>query len=562
MNSFFRRHLRLFQFPAVGGAIFAFLIVLGGCDGDGKNLSSRPSTNSTRSPGVRRWASPKNGDYQKMMHEAQPQQLSMSSDTSDFEPSPLFQTEAYDATVENDFVAALSNPLSTFSIDVDTASYSNVRRMIHQGQVPPSGAVRIEEFVNYFRYDYPEPEGKHPFSVTTEVAQCPWNEDHQLVRIGLKAKSLKDTKRPQCNLVFLIDVSGSMQSENKLPLVKAALQSLVERLKKEDRIAIVIYAGGSGMALDSTPVKNSSKIRSAIEKMQASGSTNGGAGIQLAYEIAQSNFVERGVNRVILCTDGDFNVGTTSQSALVDLITKKRASQVYLTVLGFGDGNLNDSLMEKLADKGNGNYAYVDGLSEARKVLTEQASSTLVTVAKDVKIQVDFNPRHVRSYRLIGYENRSLADQDFRDDTKDAGEIGAGHAVTAFYEIVPSEYDADIREDRGSEFVKASIKSESDSKTLLTVNLRYLQPDDDSASEFQVRVDARKRLSDPSSDLAFATSVIGYGMLLRQSKFTGSMNWNWVVETAEENIGRDPQGLREEFVELCKQAAAITPAQQ
>jgi Ca-activated chloride channel homolog len=337
---------------------------------------------------------------------------------------------------------------------------------------------------------------------------------------------------------------------------------LVERLKKEDRIAIVVYAGDSGMALESTPVKNSSKIRSAIEKLQASGSTNGGAGIQLAYEIAQSNFIERGVNRVILCTDGDFNVGTTSQSALVDLITKRRASQVYLTVLGFGDGNLNDSLMEKLADKGNGNYAYIDGLSEARKVLTEQTASTLVTIAKDVKIQVDFNPRHVRSYRLIGYENRSLANQDFRDDTKDAGEIGAGHTVTAFYEIVPSDYDGDLREDRGSEFVKASIKSESDSKTLLTVNLRYLQPDEDSASEFQVRVDARKRLSNPSSDFAFATSVIGYGMLLRQSKFAGSMNWHWVVQTAEENIGRDPQGLREEFVELCKQAAAIAPAQQ
>jgi Ca-activated chloride channel homolog len=558
MNSFFRRHLRLFQFPAVSGAIFAFLIVLGGCDGDGRNLNSRPSTNSTRSPGVRRWAPAQNDDYQKVMQEAQQQQSSISSDTSDFE----LQTEAYDATVENDFVAALSNPLSTFSIDVDTASYSNVRRMIHQGQVPPSGAVRIEEFVNYFRYDYPEPEGKYPFSVATEVAQCPWNEDHQLVRIGLKAKSLKDTKRPQCNLVFLIDVSGSMHSENKLPLVKAALQSLVERLKKEDRIAIVVYAGDSGMALESTPVKNSSKIRSAIEKLQASGSTNGGAGIQLAYEIAQSNFIERGVNRVILCTDGDFNVGTTSQSALVDLITKKRASQVYLTVLGVGDGNLNDSLMEKLADKGNGNYAYIDGLSEARKVLTEQAASTLVTIAKDVKIQVDFNPRHVRSYRLIGYENRSLANQDFRDDTKDAGEIGAGHTVTAFYEIVPSDYDGDLREDRGSEFVKASIKSESDSKTLLTVNLRYLQPDEDSASEFQVRVDARKRLSNPSSDFAFATSVIGYGMLLRQSKFAGSMNWHWVVQTAEENIGRDPQGLREEFVELCKQAAAIAPAQQ
>jgi Ca-activated chloride channel homolog len=555
MNSVHRNHVNLFQLVSTGVAIIACLVTLFGCDGNG-------DTTHPPSMGARRWATERNDDYTQKMQEAQRRRMFPGSENGSLEQPPQFQTEAYDATVENDFASALSNPLSTFAIDVDTASYSNLRRMISQGQLPPSGAVRIEELINYFRYDFPDPDDEHPFSVTTDVAQCPWNEEHQLVRIGLQAKSLKASKRPQCNLVFLIDVSGSMQSENKLPLVKASLQALVKRLKQNDRIAIVVYAGDSGVALDSTPIKNSRKIVSAIEMLKANGSTNGGAGIRLAYGIAQANFIDQGVNRVILCTDGDFNVGTTSQSDLVDLITEKRASQVYLTVLGFGEGNLNDSLMEKLSDKGNGNYAYIDGLPEARKVLSEQVEGTLVTIAKDVKIQVDFNPRHVHSYRLIGYENRKLANQDFRDDTKDAGEVGAGHSVTAFYEIVPSDYGDAVGEEHGSEFVKASIAPESDSKTLLTVNLRYQKPEGGSASEFQVRLDSDKRFEKPSSDFAFATSVIGYGMLLRKSEFSGSTSWDWVIETAEENSVRDPSGIRKEFVQLCKQAAALSYGQQ
>lgn len=465
-----------------------------------------------------------------------------------------FNTEEYDAIIENSFADALANPLSTFSIDVDTASYSNVRRFILAGELPPAGAVRIEELVNYFNYDYPEPTGEHPFSVTTEIAACPWNIEHRLLRVGLKGESIEQDQRPPCNLVFLLDVSGSMLAPNKLPLVKSAMGLLVSNLQPGDRVAIAVYAGASGLVLDSTSVADSAAILDAIQRLTAGGSTNGGKGIQLAYQVAQRNFREGGINRVILCTDGDFNVGTTSNSELVELIQEKARSNVFLTVLGFGAGNLKDSKMEQLADRGNGSYAYIDNLLEARKVLVEQVGATLQTIAKDVKIQVDFNPQHVQAYRLLGYENRQLENRDFRDDAKDAGEIGAGHTVTALYEIVPSGSHQELEPERASEFVQQRLAPGGQEGTLLTVNLRYKQPEAPESCEFQVRLAADEISAEPSSDFQFAAAVAAYGMLLRHSAHAGKATWDWVVETAQANAGTDRSGLRTEFVQLAKTA--------
>ena len=359
-----------------------------------------------------------------------------------------FNTESYDHIVENPFLSAKQNPLSTFSIDVDTASYSNMRRFLNEGELPPPGAVRIEELVNYFNYDYPQPDGDVPFSVNVEVAGCPWNTDHRLARIGLKGREIQVEQRPSSNLVFLLDVSGSMGNANKLPLVKSGMKLLLDQLDEHDRVAIVVYAGSSGLVLDSTTADQKPIILSSLDRLEAGGSTNGGEGIQLAYAVAVDHYLEGGVNRVILCTDGDFNVGTTNQSQLIRLIEEKAQTGVYLSVLGFGMGNYKDSTMEKLADKGNGNYAYIDTMREAHKVLVEEMSGTLITIAKDVKIQIDFNPAQVAGYRLIGYENRMLRAEDFKNDAKDAGEIGAGHTVTALYEIVPAGYPVPESDDR------------------------------------------------------------------------------------------------------------------
>ncbi len=349
-----------------------------------------------------------------------------------------FNTEAYRHIVENPFLDVTRAPLSTFSIDVDTAAYSNTRRFLNEGRLPPKDAVRIEELINYFAYDYPQPVGDAPFSVTTEVAQCPWNSAHRLVHVGLQGKRLSRAQLPPANLVFLLDVSGSMQEPNKLPLVKSALSLLAEQLTERDRVALVVYAGSSGLVLPATTGDRKGEILAAIERLEAGGSTNGGAGIQLAYKVAADNFIRDGINRVILATDGDFNVGVTNEGDLVRLIEAKRQSGVFLSVLGFGTGNVKDATMEQLADKGNGNYAYIDTAAEARKVLGQQLGGTLATIAKDVKLQLEFNPARAAAYRLIGYENRLLRDEDFNDDTKDAGEIGAGHTVTALYEVVPA----------------------------------------------------------------------------------------------------------------------------
>ncbi len=464
-----------------------------------------------------------------------------------------FNTEEYDELPENRFVSAFDQPQSTFAIDVDTAAYANLRRMLQAGQLPPKGAVRIEELVNYFPYAYPEPTGEHPLDVFVQAAPCPWQTEHQLVRVALKGKSVSIEERPGANLVFLVDVSGSMQAENKLALVQQSLKLLVKELREDDRVAIVLYAGSSGCALPSTPARQAATILEAIEEMRAGGSTNGAEGIQLAYQIAEKNFIDGGINRVLLCTDGDFNVGITSRSDLIDLITAKAKRDVFLTVLGFGIGNLKDSTMEQLADRGNGNYAYIDSLLEARKVLAQELGSTLNTIAKDVKIQVDFNPNLVGSYRLLGYENRVMNNQDFRDDARDAGELGAGHTVTAFYEVIPASKDnqSNIRK---SEFV--STQPSDDSETVLTVNLRYKLPGRTQATEFQRRLrnDDRSQIDE---DFQFATAVVAYGLLLRDSEFKGSLKWGWVLDTARENQGRDRLGLRQEFVNLVRKAQRL-----
>ncbi len=349
-----------------------------------------------------------------------------------------FNTEQYDHIQENGYLEAMSNPLSTFSIDVDTASYSNVRRFINGSQLPPTDAVRIEEFINYFNYDYPQPDGEHPFSITTEVSTAPWNPAHKLVHIGLQGQQVDKTELPDSNLVFLFDISGSMNDANKLPLLKQGFRLLVEQLTERDRVAIVVYAGAAGLVLPSTSGAEKATILEAIDRLEAGGSTAGGAGIQLAYGQAKENFIPNGNNRIILATDGDFNVGASSDGELVRMIEEKRDDGIFLSILGFGTGNYKDSKMEKLADKGNGNYAYIDTIREAKKVLVSEMAGTLLTIAKDVKIQIEFNPTKVQAYRLIGYENRLLAKEDFTDDSKDAGELGAGHTVTALYEIIPT----------------------------------------------------------------------------------------------------------------------------
>ncbi|MEX1231710.1 MAG: VWA domain-containing protein [Planctomycetaceae bacterium] len=475
--------------------------------------------------------------------------------------SDAFNTEAYDHIVENDFHLAAREPLSTFSIDVDTASYANVRRMLTQDQLPSKGAVRIEEFINYFTYDYRPPTGEHPFAVHVDVAECPWSRDHRLARIGLKGKEIHVAERPRSNLVFLMDVSGSMSDFNKLPYVKASLNLLVEQLNERDTVALVVYAGSSGLVLDATPADRKSEIRDALNRLNAGGSTNGGAGIQLAYDVATSHFIEGGVNRVILCTDGDFNVGMTNQSDLIDLIQQKARENVFLSVLGFGMGNYKDSTMEKLADKGNGNYAYIDTLQEAEKVLVEQMTGTLITIAKDVKIQIDFNPAHVAAYRLIGYENRMLRAEDFRDDAKDAGEIGAGHTVTALYELIPVGQDVPdlaVEPSKYQEQPAADDDQAVASEESFTVRLRYKLPEGSASIPFDVAVvDEGKSFDEAVTDFRFASAVAAFGMLLRDSKYKGDIRWDDVSEIVNGARGMDSNGYRAEFAALVKKAKML-----
>lgn len=462
--------------------------------------------------------------------------------------------ERYAEIDENPFLDARRAPLSTFSIDVDTASYSNVRRFLKDGQLPPKDAVRIEELVNYFEYDYPQPVGDTPFSVSTEAAVCPWNTKHKIVQIGLQGKKVSLDNTPPANLVFLLDVSGSMNSPDKLPLLKDGLKMMINQLKPQDRVAIAVYAGSSGLVLPSTSISYKGEILGALDRLEAGGSTNGGAGINLAYTVAENNFIPGGNNRVILATDGDFNVGTTSDDALVNLIEQKRKSGVFLSVLGFGTGNLNDSMMEKLSNKGNGNYAYIDSRDEARKALGEQVAGTLLTIAKDVKIQVEFNPALVAGYRLIGYENRLLADRDFNDDQKDAGEIGAGHSVTAIYEVVPAGVPL---ENDGIE-LKYSETERSDTRftnELMTVKLRYKEPDGDESKLLTMGVlDNAIPVENASQNLRFAASVVQFGLLLRDSRYRGNSSFAMARQLAASAASNDLKEYRSEFLELLDQA--------
>ena len=470
-----------------------------------------------------------------------------------------FNTESYDQIVDNPFLEVTQNPLSTFSIDVDTASYSNVRRFLNRDMLPPRGAVRIEEMINYFSYDYAAPSGSNTFSVQVEIAQAPWELKHRLVRVGIKGKDVDLAKRPPSNLVFLLDVSGSMRPENKLPLLKKAMRLLVEKLGENDRVAIAVYAGASGLVLPSTSCEKKEQILASLDRLQAGGSTNGGSGIKLAYDTAVSNFIAGGINRVILATDGDFNVGVTNQGDLIHMIEEKGKSGVFLSVLGFGVGNYKDSTVEKIADKGNGNYAYIDTLNEARKVLVREMGATLITIAKDVKIQIEFNPAEVKAYRLIGYENRMLRDQDFNDDTKDAGEIGAGHTFTVLYEVVPGGASVGVPGVDPLKYQKPrAITSASASSEMLTLKLRYKKPSGQSRElmEFAVYDDA-KLYSQASVDFRFVAAVASFGMVLRDSPHKGNATLSSALELAIEGKGEDAYGYRAEFIGLLKKAGAI-----
>lgn len=464
--------------------------------------------------------------------------------------------ERYGQIKENQFRNARTSPLSTFSIDVDTAAYANVRRFLTQRTLPPADAVRIEEMVNYFPYAYSPPRGPHPFAVHLEQGPAPWNPRHTLVRIGLKGKELDLRGRRSSNLVFLIDVSGSMSDANKLPLLRNAFSMLVRELGENDRVAIAVYAGAAGLVLPSTPCteKNKPRILAALEKLEAGGSTAGGAGLKLAYETAVASFLKGGVNRVLIATDGDFNVGTTDRDELITMVKRRAQSGVFLTVLGFGMGNLKDDTLEGIANKGNGNYFYIDTLAEARKVLVEQMSGTLTTIAKDVKIQVELNPRKVSEYRLIGYENRLLAARDFADDRKDAGEIGAGHTVTALYELVPAASEDALRYQQPA----APAEGGPATSELLLVKLRYKQPDGETSQLVRIPLAERSTtLARTSEDFRFAAAVAWFGMALRGSPFAGDSPWSKIADLAEKARGQDPQGYRAELLRLVATARSL-----
>lgn len=471
-----------------------------------------------------------------------------------------YNREGYDEIVENQFLKVTDNPLSTFSIDVDAASYNNIRRYINNGQLPPQGAVRIEEMINYFSYDYPQPENGKPFSINTETSVCPWNEKHQLVMIGLQGKKIPYESLPASNLTFLIDVSGSMSAENKLPLVKASLKLLTDQLREQDRVSIVVYAGNAGLVLAPTSGNNKQTIKEAIDRLESGGSTAGGAGIQLAYSAAKEYFNKEGNNRVILCTDGDFNVGISSDNALINMIEKERESGIFLSVLGYGMGNYQDAKMQKLADKGNGNHAYIDNLTEAKKVLVSEFGSTLFTIAKDVKLQVEFNPKHIKGYRLIGYENRVLAKEDFNNDKKDAGDLGSGHTVTAIYEIIPANISApelDIVDALRYQQNKPK-KINTFSGEWMNVKFRYKEPLGNTSSLIQQQVYATKKsIQEGSNNLRFASAVAQFGMLLRNSNYKGNSSYQKVFDLATGSKGKDTEGYKAGFLQLVEQAALL-----
>lgn len=512
---------------------------------------TNPTQGAAQRTAIGRWETAKPGNVP-----------AVAGEVADLIASP---NDRYPTLVENKFVTVEGqDALSTFGVDVDTASYAIVRKYLTMGQLPPADAVRLEELVNYFPYQNKAPDGDDPFAVTVELAECPWQPKHRLARIGVKAKPVATDKRPPSNLVFLVDVSGSMNEPAKLPLVKASLRMLVNQLGENDRVAMVVYAGTTGLVLDSTSAMHKDRILAALDRLEAGGSTNGSGGIQQAYAVAAANFIKGGTNRVILCTDGDWNVGTTGTPELIKMIEEKRGTGVFLSVFGFGMGNLRDEMMVQLAGKGNGNYGYIDSLKEANKALVEQLGGTLVTVAKDVKIQVEFNPAAVKSYRLLGYEKRALAAKDFHDDKKDAGEMGAGHVVTALYELVPAgaaapgEAKADGLRYQQDPAPKPAAKGER-AKESFVVKMRHKKPDADVSAYRELPVtDLGRSYAEASEDFRFAAAVASFAMLLRDSPYKGGASFALVLELAEAARKHDPGEYRAEFVELVKRAKAIS----
>ena len=472
-----------------------------------------------------------------------------------------FSREGYDNIKENPFLKSADNPLSTFSIDVDGASYSNIRRFISNGQLPPDGAVRIEEMINYFTYNYPQPTGDTPFSIHTEYTVCPWNEKHHLVAIGLQGKKIPTENLPAANIVFLIDVSGSMWSQDKLPLVQSSMKLLADQLRPQDKVAIVVYAGSAGLVLPSTDGNDKTKIKDAIDALQAGGSTAGGAGIKLAYKVAQDNFIRNGNNRIVLCTDGDFNVGQSSDDELERMIEEKRKSGVYLTVLGFGTGNYQDAKMQKLANKGNGIHAYIDNLSEARKVLISQFGGTMFTIAKDVKLQVEFNPAKVQGYRLIGYENRMLAKEDFNDDKKDAGELGSGHTVTALYEIIPLGVHApELKKVDELKYQKPQGKAPifNNANEVMTVKFRYKKPAEDKSLLLEKIISGSPvAFNNAGNNIKLAAAVAKFGMMLRGSEYKGAGGYDMALQILNPLVKEDKEGYKTELVQLVKASQSL-----
>lgn len=460
-------------------------------------------------------------------------------------------SESYAELIENPFESPKTAPLSTFSIDVDNASYTNIRRFINNGQEVPKDAVRIEEMVNYFKYQYPQPEGQHPFSINTEYSESPWNSKHKLLKIGLQGKDIPMTNLPASNIVFLVDVSGSMSDENKLPLLKESMKILVKELRAKDKVSIVVYAGAAGVVLEPTSGNEKETIMSAFDELSAGGSTAGGEGIELAYKLAQQNFIKEGNNRVVLATDGDFNVGKSSDKDMEKLIEEKRKSGIFLTVLGFGMGNYKDSKMEILADKGNGNYAYIDNIQEANRFLGKEFKGSIFTIAKDVKIQVEFNPKHVQAYRLIGYENRRLKAEDFKNDAIDAGELGSGHTVTALYEIIPVGVDSDyVPSDLKYTKTKASEESNY-AEELATIKFRYKKPDGEKSIEMVNTIaDKTVALQNTSADFRFSSAVAWFGLKLRDSKYISNKSANEIRKLAKSGLAYDEDGYRSEFIRL------------
>lgn len=475
------------------------------------------------------------------------------------EGNPNHNTEEYDKIKENEFLETKSNPVSTFSIDVDNASYSNVRRLLNNSRMPDKGAVRIEEMINYFNYDYPQPSAKHPFSFNSEISECPWNKENKLIHIGLQGKKLNYEDLKPSNLVFLLDVSGSMESHNKLPLLRKSLKLLLNELSQNDKISIVVYAGAAGLILPPTNASKKEKIIKALDELHAGGSTAGGAGIKLAYKIAKDAFIENGNNRVILATDGDFNVGVSSTSSLVDLIEQKRKDDIYLTILGFGMGNYKDGRMEQISNAGNGNYFYIDNIKEAEKVFVKEMRANMFTIAKDVKIQIEFNPAYVKAYRLIGYENRMLAKEDFDDDKKDAGELGPGHTVTALYEIVTANSDWKVRTVDNLKYQTTTLNEDAKiNNEIMTIKFRYKPPKSNTSIKLEYPVaNETVNLGLASDNFKFSASVAAFGMLLRNSKFKSNATYEMVSELANQSKGKDENGYRAEFIGLVKTAELL-----